>query len=149
MEIREEDCGWRLRFRDGVVQLIQVDFRLTLFLGDGADTAKLVVETPFRLIALENDVVCSPEKPASLAPILPLVNARITGVLAQKSGWLRVEFDSGRSLEVAPNESYEAWQLGSSIGFLLVCSPGGGVSFFKEDRKGMSTGQKASNAGSK
>ncbi len=42
-----------------------------------------------------------------------------------------VEFEGERFLEVSPHESYEAWQIASSIGFMMVCSPGGSVSVFR------------------
>ena len=44
-----------------------------------------------------------------------------------------MEFSGGPTLEVDPDPMYEAWQLASStMGFLLVCSPGGAVALFND-----------------
>lgn len=77
-----------------------------------------------------------PEEPASLAPILPLFNAKVIGIRIRKAGKLKVDFGNDLLLEVNPHEKYEAWQLGcSSIGLLLVCSPGGPVSVFRQPNR--------------
>jgi hypothetical protein len=135
MELKEEYYGWHLVFQQALVQLIRIDFKLGLVLVDGTDSAELYVETPFRLIGSGTDVLCVPEEPTTLAPILPLVNAAVKGVMIKKSGYISVDFESGLSIKVDPDASYEAWQLGGSMGFLFVCPPGGDVALFKEDSK--------------
>lgn len=95
-------------------------------------TANLTIETPFRLRSFDADVLLTPDDSSSLGPVLPLFNAKVVGLAIRKTGQLKVEFGDGCSLEVCPDESYEAWQLGSSIGFMLVCSPYGTVSLFRE-----------------
>jgi hypothetical protein len=132
MELIEENSGWRLAFRSGTVQLMKIDFRLGLLLRDGADTAELYVETPFRLIGSGTDATCVPEDPESLAPALSLVNKKIIEIRISNSGSMTTNFESGVSINVDPHGAYEAWQLGGSTGFLLVCQPEKGVSFFKE-----------------
>jgi Family of unknown function (DUF6188) len=72
-----------------------------------------------------------PQEP-SLAAILPLVNARIETVAVRDTGRLRIAFGNGYLLDVEPDERYEAWQLSPSRGFMLVCSPGGKVSLFRD-----------------
>ena len=41
MELRDEKDGWHLSLQDGLVQLIQIDFRLGLFLSDASGKAQL------------------------------------------------------------------------------------------------------------
>ena len=132
MEFQQEQDGWHLVLHDGLVQLIQIDFRLGLFVSDASGKAQLYVETPCRLRGIDADVLLTPAEPSSLAPVLPLFNARVTRVAIRKTGQLKVEFGDGRTLEVDPDDKYEAWQIACSMGFMLVCSPGGNVSVFKE-----------------
>lgn len=129
-ELKKECYGWYLALQHARVQLIKIDFRLCLVLADGPDTVELSIETPFRLIGLSTDVSCVPDEPVSLALVLPLMNAIVNGIVIKESGHISVEFNSGLYLKVDPDISYEAWQLGGSVGFLLVCPPEGGVSFF-------------------
>lgn len=135
MELRNEKDGWYLAFRDdGRVQLIQIDFRLGLFLSDASGEAQLYVETPCRLKGPETIVSLIPAEPLSLAPALGLFNTKVSGVAIRNTGQLNVQFGDHCSLEVDPDDAYEAWQLGCSDGFLLVCSPGGNVSLFKQTK---------------
>jgi hypothetical protein len=115
MELKEQGKGWCLAFRDASVHLIQIDFRLSLFLLDPPNEATVIIETPCRLKM--------PGEPLTLAPILPFFNTTVTGVSIRSMGALRMEFSGGPTLEVDPDSRYEAWQLASStMGFLLVCA---------------------------
>src|SRR5262249_5439798 len=111
---------------------IKIDFRLGLLIADGAEIADLYIETSFRLFGPKLDVSCAPEEPESLAPVLGLVNGGVSGIRIENSGRLIVALESGLSLQVDPDASCEAWQIGASTGFLLVCRPEGGVTFFEQ-----------------
>lgn len=132
MELQDQKDHWHLAFQAGLLQLIQIDFRLGLFLSDASGKAQLFVETPCRLKGPSIDVILDPAKSPSLAPILPLFNAEVIAIAARKTGKLEVRFGGGHTLEVDPHDTYEAWQLGCSTGVMLVCSPGGKVSFFQQ-----------------
>jgi hypothetical protein len=132
MKLSKEHWGYRLVFTSGIVQLIRIDFRLGLVLADGPEVADLYVETSFYLIDARTELVCFPENPESLAPILALANNKAFEIKIENSGRLTASFENGLSIRVDPHASYEAWQIGGANGFLLVCRPGGGVSFFKE-----------------
>lgn len=133
MELKEHGKGWCLAFRDASVHLIQIDFRLSLFLLHPPNEATVIIETPCRLKTRDTSVVLRPGEPSTLAPILPFFNATVTGVSIRSMGALRMEFSGGPTLEVDPDPMYEAWQLASStMGFLLVCSPGGAVALFND-----------------
>lgn len=132
MELQDQKDCWRLVFQTGLLQLIQVDFRLGLFLSDVSGKAQLFVETPCHLKGPNIDAILDPAKPSSLAPMLALFNNEVIAVVAQKTGKLEVRFGGDHTLEVDPHDTYEAWQLGCSTGVMLVCSPGGEVSFFNK-----------------
>ena len=135
MQLQQDDDGWYLMLHDGVVQLIQIDFRLGLFLSDALDKAQLYIETPCRLKHHEADVLLKPAETSSLGPALALFNARVMRIVIRKTGQLKVEFGDGYSLDVHPDDASEAWQIVCSTGLMLVCSPGGSVSLFQRTEK--------------
>ena len=132
MTLTEDKDAWQLVLVAGVVQLLQIDFGLGFILTDGHDNAKLHVETKCRLIQSGHEAELIPEESPSLSPILAFANAKVSGISIRKTGHLKLEFGSGARLEVGPNERYEAWELGLSIGVLMVCAPGGEVAFFRD-----------------
>jgi hypothetical protein len=134
MTLIDQKDGWYLSFQNGLVQLIQIDFRVGLFFSDNGDTAQLYIETPFRLERQSKEFLLTPSESAGLAPVLPLFNMQVIGITVKKTGRLIVGFVDGSSLEVEADDFCEAWQLGGSIDFMLVCSPGGPVSMFSRDR---------------
>jgi hypothetical protein len=123
--------GWNLSLPNGLVHLIQIDFRLGLFLSDGSSNAQLYIETPCTLLDRGVKSVLTPAESSSLAPILTVFNRPLRTIRISNSGLLTARFGEGRLLEVESHDKYEAWQLGSSLGFLFVCSPGGKVSLFR------------------
>ncbi len=134
MELRKVEGGWYLDFLEGSVQLIQVDFRLGLLISDAPSQAKLFIETPCFLRGPSGVSLLTPAKSASLAPILSFFNAPVRSIAIRKTGRLALSFGDGTLLEVEPDDAYEAWQLGGSGSFLLICSPGGEVSAFLDKR---------------
>jgi hypothetical protein len=114
-----------------VLRLITIDFRLIFLFVDEAETIDLCIETTFTMTGNAEDFVCVPEDPKSLAPILPLVNSKVDSIAVRGSGQLAVYFSSGVLIKVTPDPSYEAWQLGASSGFLMVCPPEGKVVIFQ------------------
>jgi hypothetical protein len=45
-------------------------------------------------------------------------------------GRLRLTFDNDLHLEVAPHRQWEAWQISSDDGLLIVCTPGGDLTIW-------------------
>jgi hypothetical protein len=136
LELNEIDQSWQLSLRQGIVRLIQIDFRLGLFLSDPPDELIIYVETVFSLENASGRTSLQVERPLSLCPMLAFFNARVRSVLIQKTGNLKVNFEDGSCLEVEPDNIHDAWQVASpSRGFLLVCSPGGTVSVFRDGQR--------------
>jgi hypothetical protein len=132
MQLTTTDFGWLLAMDEGRIQRIEVDFRLGFLFGDKTETASLYIETPCYLRCEGRNIPLTPHDPCSLAPALALFNADVADVTIQRTGHLTARLKDGRFVEVDPNEQYEAWQLGSANGFLLVCSPGGEVALFQQ-----------------
>ena len=136
MELKEHGKGWCLAFRNASVHLIQIDFRLSLFLLHPPNEATVIVGTSSTPPENARRRVSSlrPRHYSTLAPILPFFNATVTGISNSKrrerSEWNSVVDPHSKSI---PNPMCEAWQLASStMGFLLVCSPGGAVALFND-----------------
>lgn len=136
MKLHDEQKGWRLELdEDGVVQLIQIDFRVGLFISDKSGRVQLFIESSFTMITPRERYVLIPEDTSSLEPVLTLFNAKVLAIYINETGELIVEFGNGVSIEIHPDDSYEAWQLSGSPGFMLVCAPGGSVAVFREPVK--------------
>lgn len=128
MKLCDEDKGWRLALdEDAAVQLIQIDFRVGLFISDKSGKARLYIGSCFTINAPPERHVLIPEDTPSLGPVLKLFNVKVIGIYIKDTGGLIAEFENEVSIEVNPDDTYEAWQLSGSPGFRLVCAPGGSV----------------------
>jgi hypothetical protein len=130
MELSKTNNGWRFLFVEGILGLVKIDFRLALVVNDRADTAEICIETPFMIVGGVMDFTCVPENPASLVPILSLVNSQVDFIDITTFGELSVCFASGAIIKVSPDSSFEAWQLTTSTELLIVCPPEGRVFLF-------------------
>jgi hypothetical protein len=131
MQLETKEDGWHLIFLNGIVQLVKIDFRLGLVLSDGDDQAQLLIGTSCRLMGPGIDAVIDPEDTASTCPALKLFNKKVEDMDIRKSGHLVVNIGGEYLIKVSPSDSYEAWEIGCSIGFSMVCAPGGTVSLYR------------------
>lgn len=129
--LQETLQGWKLSLQNGVVRMIQIDFRLGLSISGGDSTAQLYVETPCTWLHHGMSNILDPADPSTLAPILVVVNKSVVDISITRFGECAVSFDDGRCLKVDYHDKYEAWQLGLSTGVLFVCPPGGAVALFR------------------
>jgi hypothetical protein len=58
------------------------------------------------------------------------LHAVCRSVQLHKNGVLRVEFADDRVLTVRPSEEFESWQAFVAGRNMVVCTPGGALSFF-------------------
>ncbi|MGO4144565.1 DUF6188 family protein [Paenarthrobacter sp. YAF11_1] len=65
--------------------------------------------------------------PSLLGPALSIARSSVTAGCADDRGNLHVDFADGSTVEVSPDEQYEAWTLNGPEGLLLVSCPGGGL----------------------
>ena len=133
MRLLPLEYGWNLAMEDCRLQLIEIDFRLSLLFVDGGATARLHVETVCRLCCQGEEKTLDPNETSSLAPILSLFNMNVLNIQIRKHGTLTVSFSNGDTLDVHSDNNYEAWQITSDLGLMFVCCPGGEVSFFRQE----------------
>jgi hypothetical protein len=132
MQLIPTGTGWRLSMDEGYIQGLEIDYRLGFLLGDKTESARLWFASPCR-IKEENKVThLVPESATTLAPALALFNAKVTDISFEKTGQLSLHLKDGRSVEVDPDEQFEAWEISSdTLGGILTCPPGGDLSRFK------------------
>jgi hypothetical protein len=115
------------------IERVSFDYAVTLLTDSGAEFR---VETSFSLRTPNGEVlVVDPERPASGAEQLAaILHEMITDAcVTENSGVLVLDFVNGTRLEVASNESYEAWAFTGTDGLKIVAQPGGGVSTWGSD----------------
>jgi hypothetical protein len=95
MEFRDTEDGWYLKFEEGRLTYIHIDFRLGLDVTDESSMVSLTIETPCHLKALNVDVLLTPEITSSVAPILDFFNTEVIGIAIKKLGMLNWNFKMG------------------------------------------------------
>ena len=137
MTFKEDNDGWFCELANSRLQMIQIDFRLSLLISNSNERAWVHIETEGRLMSDLHQTLFVPGDTQSLAPILRLFNAEVIRINITKIGKLTIKFERNHLLEVGPDRSYEAWQVSYSGSdedkVMLVCGPGGKVTLFRDD----------------
>jgi hypothetical protein len=118
-------------------EVLHVNFGFQVFVTAYGDRAEDEKEVPTTTVTLAGPFVLldpfghehrlNAEDPwQSLTPLFTLRHDRIASAVADRKGWLMVQFDSGAKLEVGPTGMYENWQLSGPQGVLIVGLPSGG-----------------------
>lgn len=110
-----------LEFNDHELTFIRVDHQVRLQFG----ATEVVIESPFRLLTADADSELDPEDRVHLGPLLDMYPDRLEDVGVEADGELRLRFQSGAEIRVAPDPSFESWQVNGPGTRLVVCSPGG------------------------
>jgi len=134
MRIEENDIGWVILFDDGHLEMIQIDFRLSLLLAEEKCRAWIHIEQAACLRREGREVILMPDQTLTLTPILGFFNSPVASIKIEKKGHLQVKFHEDCILEIEPHEMYEAWQVecsGTGGDSMFVCSPGGEVALFR------------------
>jgi hypothetical protein len=135
MRLHEDQKGWTISFDDGRAQMIQIDFRLNLLFAEVESHTWLHIETPAWLRCEGAEILLTPEQTTTLAPVLKFFNSAVNHMSIERIGNIRVNFREGSALNIAPHDTYEAWQVGYSNqgeNLLLVCAPGGEVACYRD-----------------
>lgn len=101
---------------------VRVDGQLRLQLGQ----VEVVIETAFDLVRDGQSQPLDPEDRASLGPVLALWPGTVQSATVGADQVLRLVLTSGAVIVVAPDRSYEAWQVVGPERRLVVCRPSGG-----------------------
>lgn len=116
-------------FAGKVIEIARIDYGLFLWTSDNWE---ILLAGPVRVsgpdpTSTEIDVD-TPETP--LPPeLVGVVGATIAQLLVAEDGHLGVQLGD-RQLSVRAAQDYEAWQIAGRDGELLICTPGGELTYF-------------------
>ena len=109
-------------------RVIRVEVGSGVHLGlDGAPQYTITVECPLLITGLEG--AREPIEPQVVERLTELVPATVQAIAVQ-SGTLSIGLAGAVEIVVTPTDMYEAWQVNGNDGSLLVCLPGGGLSWW-------------------
>jgi hypothetical protein len=123
---------WTIPAQGYVVQMLSVDFRLSLLLKPNVpseDSVSVVIETPFTYTDSEGQSVAL--NPAGirrdLGPVLDCFGRTVERLLVWKpTGRLDLGFTDSSRIAVEAADEYEAWDVVGPGSLKFVCIPGGG-----------------------
>lgn len=124
------DAGdrWQLAVGHGTVDQCCFDYGVALNISASSGVWGLRIEQPFVITtvdAMEHLVV--PEESVRLDAVLSTLWSTVAEAIARKDGALEVRFTGGVTLQVPPDEGFEAWTITGPDGIQLVSRPGGGL----------------------
>jgi hypothetical protein len=109
-------------------QLVQFRMGYGVHLELGSD-AEVTIETPFRVTTVEDEWTGEPLTEGAAGALLPLILQKVTSAEVTPDDALRLGVGPSE-LMVRPHPDFEAWQLRSTNGLLVVCMPGGGLAIW-------------------
>lgn len=131
--LTEFDDRWLIDYRDMQVIQVRISYQLTLLLDSGA-----TVDIEQEALLTRGSAHGPHSTPVSLVPerqdvaaALDLFGVKILSSVAFKSGHLRLVFDSGHHLSVAPHPQFEAWSVTGPGTLCVVCQPAGGLAVWR------------------
>jgi hypothetical protein len=128
---------WRLPVAGGTVTQLLIDERFGFAIQQRESFGQVNVEISCRFTYDDGDqrVEVDPEAKETLLPVLSLHKAIVCEAYAIKDGHLIVRFAEGRSIEVEPDDQYEAWEVHGTVPsitreFKIIAVPAGGLAVF-------------------
>lgn len=113
-----------LGLKGKAVQSLLIEYTVRMQL---SDVFFIVIESPFMFDSSGESVCISPEEDSEEAfqPVRELVGQTVESATADDAGTLYLRFSDSTTIEVPPDEAYEAWNVSGPNGALVVCTPGG------------------------
>lgn len=128
------DQDFQLPLRGSVVSRCYVDSAFGIqFFEDHKETT-IRIEGPFYVAYPADGRVFSAADHANLGHAFDILGKAVEQATAFRDGRLEVRFSDGTILSVKPDPRYEAWELSSSTGLLLVSLPDGSLAVWRADK---------------
>ena len=124
----ELDGRWEFVLEDSVNRCY-FDYQFTIQLLE--TKATIVIGAPFNLTRTDDSWSLDPEDSETMCPALSLVRKKVSNIVIDENGALRMHFDQGYRLTVEPDPHYEAWNLSTPTGWKFVVMPGGELAIWK------------------
>jgi hypothetical protein len=128
---------WRLPVAGGIVTQLLVDEAFGFRIQQQEPIGHVTVEISCRFTFDDGNqrFEVDPEAKETLLPLLSLHKVIVSDAYAVKDGHLIVRFAEGRSIEVGPDDRYEAWEVHGTRPsitreFKIIAVPAGGLAVF-------------------
>jgi Family of unknown function (DUF6188) len=132
VDLIEGDDHWRLPIAGMSIDQCCFDFAVVLRLGVGADMWEIRISQPFAVIGPDgSEQLVVPEHHAHLQAVLGLLRHEVEEAVGYKDGRLELNLVGGASVQVPPDEGYEAWEAAGPEGMRLIGLPGGDIAVWK------------------
>ena len=130
LELVEGGNGWSIWPEDLLLSQVSIDYQLKMAFWSKVGSCEVIIRMPFLFETADSQKEINPENTADLMPVILLLRRNATRIAASQSGHLRVDFADGASIQVAPDDKYEAWRIVTESGGLAIARPGGDVDFW-------------------
>ena len=128
--ILDLDESWLIKPSNAMVTRCIVDHAFTIDIQDSAYMITIRMGTQFVLAVNGNHKLISTDDVKAIGDALVVFNKRLNRGVAYSNGALDLEFSDNISIEVKPDEQYEAWELSVDDGTKLVSVPGGSLTIW-------------------
>lgn len=131
-DLVEGDDHWRLPVAGLAIEQCSFDFAVVLRLGSGAAMWEIRIGQPFAVVAPDGtEQLVVPEEQAHVEAVLALLRQEVEEATASKDGHLVVRLVGGASVQVPPDEGYEAWEAAGPNGMQAIALPGGDLAVWR------------------
>ena len=130
-QVVEHGDYWLVPLEGKTVTRCLVDHAFGLELWECAGTTTIRLEGDFVFQEPGGEYLLSPAHPTALGPALSAIGKTVAAAKVYKDGCLEVHFADGSTLSVKPDAAYEAWEIASTGGLRMVCTPGGSLSIWQ------------------
>jgi hypothetical protein len=124
--------GWELPIAGIPVSRFIVDYGFTLAFTEASFDCAIRFEGLLTLVQHTTSTAHDVTKGDQLTPLFSLLGVPAVSGFAHENGSLRIVFENGWQVLANADAECESWQLYSSSGAKIVCSPGGTLVVWKE-----------------
>jgi hypothetical protein len=126
--------SWQLPIAGIPVSRFVVDYEFTIAFTDGAFDCTIRFEGTLTLVKRSTALARDVTQPGQLAELFSLLGVPAVSGTAHENGDLRVVFENGWEVLASAEPDYEAWEVSTSTGARIVCSPGGQLAIWLDAR---------------
>lgn len=138
VDLIEADDYWRLPIAGMAIDQCCFDFAVVLRLGSGAAMWEIRISQPFAVVGSDGtEQLVLPEEHSHVEAVLALLRHEVEEALGYKDGRLELKIVGGASVQVPPDEGYEAWEAAGPDGMKVIGLPGGDIAVWRSTEQGV------------
>jgi hypothetical protein len=121
----ETGSQWEMPNIRGRISRLILDYSISVSITTQNDVIQIEIENDF----LFNDKRVIIGNPKSICPVLGILNKDTDKLIVKKTGEMSL-IGHDFSINIAPNDSFEAWQIKVNGKAFAICLPGGNIAFW-------------------